>query len=296
MTRPIRLGTRGSALALAQSRWVAAEVEKLGVPVTLEIIRTIGDQVTDRPLEAIGVRGVFVKEIETALLTGAVDLAVHSMKDLPGEMTEGLTIAAVPPREDPRDVLVGRVAPTLDALPPGAVVGTSSLRRRAQMLAVRPDLQVADMRGNVDTRLRKLDEGQYDAICLAAAGLHRLGLGGRITQYFPTELMMPAVGQGALALQTRADDAELLAALTPMNDAATFNAVRAERAVLAELGGGCSLPLGALAVIDGELIDLHAVWYLPESQRMLRDHLISGESPEKIGKAMAERLLAAAKE
>ncbi|HOS44660.1 MAG TPA: hydroxymethylbilane synthase, partial [Armatimonadota bacterium] len=253
MTHPIRLGSRGSTLALTQSNGVADALARRGHPCAIIIIRTTGDRLAEQPIEALPGKGVFVNEIEQALRDRAVDLAVHSMKDLPGDMPAGLTIAAAPPREDTRDVLVGPLQSpvTLASLPAGARLGTSSLRRKAQILALRPDLTVLDMRGNVDTRLRKLDDGHYDAIVLAAAGLHRLGLAARIHEYLPSPAVLPAAGQGALALQTRADDAALIAALAPLNDDATMRAARAERTVLAELGGGCAIPLGVLATVEG---------------------------------------------
>jgi hydroxymethylbilane synthase len=290
MTATLRLGTRGSALALAQSRMIAAQLESMGWAVQLQVIKTTGDRITEMPLSRIGVKGLFVSELEQALLDGSIDLAVHSMKDLPGEMPPELCLAAVPPREDPRDVLVGRTAPTLAGLRPGALLGTSSLRRRAQLLAARGDLGVADLRGNLDTRLRKLDEGQYDAICLAAAGLHRLGLRDRITAYIDTDAMVPAPGQGALALQTRADDLRVREAVGALNDPATARATHAERTVLAALGGGCSVPLGALAVpLDGDVLTLTAVLAAPEGAPLWRV-AVSGDNPEMLGRDAARAL------
>lgn len=291
MDQQIRLGTRGSALALTQSRWVAVELTREGWEVSLDIIRTTGDRIADRAFTPSDGKGVFVAEIERALLDHTVDLAVHSLKDLPGEMTAGLMLAAISMREDPRDVLVGRTAPTLAALPAGAVVGTSSLRRRAQLLAIRPDLQLAEMRGNVDTRLRKLDEGQYDAICLAAAGLHRLGLAARITEYLDTALMLPAVGQGALALQTRADDARVAAALQVMHHEPTARAVIAERTVLAALGGGCAIPLGVYAQADGPRLTISAVLCSLDGRTIIREHLAGEGDPAALGTQMAQLLL-----
>ncbi|OPZ84560.1 MAG: Porphobilinogen deaminase [bacterium ADurb.Bin429] len=233
-----------------------------------------------------------MKEIEQALLDREVDLAVHSMKDLPGEMPDGLIIAAVPPREDTRDVLVGPLNQpvTLAALPTGARLGTSSLRRKAQILALRPDLTVLDMRGNVDTRLRKLDDGQYDAVVLAAAGLHRLGLAARIHEYLPSPAVLPAAGQGALAIQTRTDDTKLITALAPLNDDDTMRATRAERTVLAELGGGCSIPLGVLATVDGSRLILRAALCNPTSDEIMREELAGDGTPEGLGREVAARL------
>lgn len=285
--RTIRLGTRGSALALTQSRGIAAQLTAAGWTVEVTIIQTTGDRIADRAFVPADGKGVFVAEIERALLDNTIDLAVHSMKDLPGEMAPGLTLAAVSVREDARDVLVGRTAPTLAQLPAGAVVGTSSLRRRAQLQALRPDITLADMRGNVDTRLRKLDEGRYDAICLAAAGLHRLGLARRITEYFPVDMMVPSVGQGALALQSRAGDEMVISACAPLHDAGTARAVNAERTVLAALGGGCAVPLGVLGTVHGDQLTLIAVLGSPDGARIVRHTLTGTEDPTTLGLAMA---------
>lgn len=285
------LGTRGSALALVQAHWMVDRIERLGWEVTLRVIRTAGDRIADRAFIPADGRGVFVADIEQALLEGAIDVALHSLKDLPADMHPGLAIAAVPVRADPRDVLVGRVAPTLATLPPGAILGTSSLRRRAQLTAMRPDLAIVDMRGNVDSRLRKLDAGDYDAICLAAAGLLRLNLAARITEYL--DLVLPAPGQGALALQARADDYPLLDELSILIHDETDRAVRAERAVLAAIGGGCRVPLGALATIDDDMLTLVAVLGADDGS-LLREEITATGDPEAIGRCLAERLLALA--
>src|SRR6516225_7645392 len=226
------IASRGSQLALWQARWVQQQLAQAGEPSRIEVIQTTGDKITDVALARVGTKGLFTKEIEEALLDGRADLAVHSLKDLPTELPDGLILAAVPPREDPRDALVGK---KLADLQPGARVGTSSLRRSAQLRKVRPDLAIESIRGNLDTRLRKLDEGQYDAILLAAAGLKRLGWGDRIAEILPAEQMCPAVGQGALAIETRAgfDGVKML------DHADTHIAVLAERGVLGALGGGC---------------------------------------------------------
>jgi len=292
MTNILRLGTRGSALALAQSRGIAALLEAHGWSVSLQVIRTTGDTVTELPLARIGVKGLFVTEIEQALLSGAIDVAVHSLKDLPGAMPPALCLAAVPRREDPRDVLVGRTAPTLELLRTGAVVGTSSLRRRAQLLAVRPDIVVIDVRGNLDTRLRKLDVGDYDALCLAAAGLHRLGLAARITAYLEPALLVPAPGQGALAIQTRADDTRARQAVAVLDDPETHAAIRAERAVQAALGGGCSVPLGVLAEMHATGLSVIAVLGSDMGQPLLRVAATGSEAPEILGKQIARALWA----
>ena len=255
-TQVLRLGTRGSLLARTQSQIVANAVEKAhaGVHVELVTIRTSGDRITDQPLHDLGGKGLFTKEIEQALLSGEVDFAVHSFKDVPVTMPlvdpSDLVIAAVPEREDPRDVLVSDGAPTLAALPQGARVGTGSLRRRCQLLERRPDLRVEPVRGNIDTRLRKLREGQYDALVLAAAGLKRAGLfDDSCMSIIESELLLPAPGQGALALQCRRDDGPTRAVLGALNDADAADCVAAERALVAALDGDCHSPIAALASV-----------------------------------------------
>ncbi|MDQ7029772.1 MAG: hydroxymethylbilane synthase [Ardenticatenia bacterium] len=242
----LRVGTRGSALALAQARQVIAALRALDPTLRAEevIVQTSGDR-SSASLRDIGGQGAFTRELEVALLDGRVDVAVHSLKDLPSSLPEGLVVAATPPREDPRDVLVPRTAADVTTLPPGARVGTGSLRRRAQLLALRPDLRVADIRGNVDTRLRKLEAGTYDALVLAAAGLRRLGRTDLVERYaLPLELMVPAPAQGILGLECRADDLDTVALLRRLNHAPTFAAAAAERALLRRLGAGCRLPRG----------------------------------------------------
>src|SRR6266436_618808 len=256
----IVIGSRGSQLALWQARHVAALLAELGARTRLEIIKTTGDKITDVPLSQVGGKGLFTKEIEEALLDGSIDLAVHSLKDLPTELPEGLVLAAIPEREDPRDAMVGC---TLASLPLGAKVGTSSLRRAAQLRRLRPDLQVESIRGNLDTRLRKLDEGQYDAILLAAAGLKRLGWADRIAEILAPEVMCPAVGQGALAIETRAAGAGF-DAVQSLDHAATHAAVTAERGVLGALGGGCQVPIGAYATVSGNRMRVHAIVAAPD--------------------------------
>lgn len=284
LDRPLRIGTRGSPLALAQtelvrSRLVAAH-PRLAAPGAVEIvpIKTTGDRIQDRPLAEFGGKGVFAKEIEEALIDGRIDLAVHSMKDMPTWLPDGLTIRCILPREDPRDVLFAR--PPVDglmALPPGAVVGTSSPRRKAQVLALRPDLRVVPIRGNVGTRLRKLEAGEVDATLLALAGLRRLGLGDRATVLLPTEEMLPAAGQGAIGLETRADADAVLDLLAPLNDPVTASCVMAERACLGELDGSCHTPIAALAeplgepAPDGTTLRLRALIALPDGSVVHRD-------------------------
>jgi len=255
-TGSLVLGTRGSALALAQAETVAAMLREAwpGLEVRLEIIRTGGDRLRDRPLAAFGQKGVFVRELEEALQDGRIRAAVHSLKDLPSTLPDPFALAAVPMREDPRDCLISRGAKPLEDLPAGAVVGTGSPRRAAQLLAQRPDLKVRDIRGNVDTRLAKLERGEYDAIVLAVAGLRRLGLDGVITQHLEPQVMTGAVGQGALGIETLAGDDEALELLQALDHTPSRAAVEAERALARALNAGCQTPLGALAVCaDGKL-------------------------------------------
>lgn len=258
------IGSRGSQLALWQSRWVA---QRLPLETEIVIIKTTGDKITDVPLAKVGGKGLFTKELEDALLDGRVDVAVHSLKDMPTELPPGLMLAAVPEREDARDALVGK---PLDELAPGAKVGTSSLRRAAQLKAHRPDLHIETIRGNLDTRLRKLDEGLYDAIILAAAGLRRLGWGDRISQLLPVDIMCPAVGQGALAIETRngTDRASLICASLTHRE--TLLAVQAERALLEHLGGGCQVPIGAHARVEGDTLHLRAIVAHPDGTQIVR--------------------------
>lgn len=252
----IRIGTRGSPLALAQAHEVRARLAKAhGLPedaIAISIIKTTGDRVTDRPLSDIGGKGLFTKEIEDALFAREIDLAVHSMKDMQTALPDGLAIGAVLPREDPRDAFISLKHANIAALPAGAVVGTSSLRRKSQVLSVRPDLSVIDFRGNVETRLRKLKDGVAEATFLAVAGLNRLGLSDRITAIVPAEDMLPAAAQGAIGLEIRADDKEAEALVAPLNDIAAERAVTAERAFLARLEGSCRTPIAAHATIDGD--------------------------------------------
>lgn len=287
----LRIGTRGSALALWQARRVAERLAGLGVETEIEIIRTTGDRITDVPLARVGSKGLFTKEIEEALLEGRIDLAVHSLKDLPVELPAGLALAAVPERESPLDAVVGR---RLAELPPGARVGTSSLRRAAQLRRLRPDLVIEDIRGNLDTRLRKLDEGRYDAILLAAAGLVRLGLEARIAERLAPETMCPAVGQGALAVETRAEPDPAFAVCAQLEDPAARCAVEAERALLAALGGGCQVPLGAHAWLGGGRLRLRAVVADPATGDVF-ETLREGDParPQELGREAALALLEA---
>lgn len=282
------VGSRGSQLALWQANYIKSRLEELGAEVRIEIIRTTGDKITDVPLAKVGGKGLFTKEIEEALLEGRIDLAVHSLKDLPTELPAGLTLAAVPERELPYDALLGT---KLADIPQGGRVGTSSLRRCAQLRALRPDLVIENIRGNLDTRIRKLDEGRYDAILLAAAGLRRLGWQERIAEMFPPEIMCPAVGQGALGIETR-DHGPALEICRNLEHAPSRAAVEAERALLAGLGGGCQVPIGAHATVEGGRLTLRAVVAHPGGKTILR-HLSEGaaEDAVSIGVAAARALL-----
>jgi hydroxymethylbilane synthase len=289
----LTIASRGSQLALWQARWVEARLSELGHQCHIEIIKTTGDKITDTPLAQLGAttggKGLFTKEIEEALLDGRADLAVHSLKDLPTELPKGLAIAAVPERDDPRDALIGR---TLAELESGETVGTSSLRRAAQLRRLRPDLRLESIRGNVDTRLRKLDEGQYAAIVLAAAGLRRLGWADRIAEILDPETMCPAVGQGALAIETRADG-PARAACAALDHADTHAAVAAERAFLRALGGGCQVPIGAYASLEGQRLHLHGLVIAPDgSQAVAGDSAGAAQSAEELGAALGAALLA----
>jgi hydroxymethylbilane synthase len=300
--RPLRLATRSSELALRQARAVAAALAARGVAAELVTYTTLGDRRLDVALTAIGGKGLFTQELEEDLRAGRVDCCVHSLKDLPTSSPDGLEVVAQLEREDPRDALVfgpssggdGAGAASVAALPRGARVGTSSLRRRAQLLALRPDLDVRELRGNVPTRLRKVEEGQVDAAILAAAGLHRLGLAGRIGAYLGAPEWLPAAGQGAIAIQVRRDDAEVRALFAELDDPATTLATRAERALLAALEGGCQVPIGALAVRaasgDGVLFGLIGSL---DGRRIVRGELpLDAGDPERTGRALADGLLA----
>jgi len=290
----LRLGTRASALARWQADWVAARLAEQGVEVELVLITTQGDAEQRDPIGNLGSPGVFTKEIQRALLENRVDLAVHSLKDLPTEPIEGLCLAVVPPRETTADVLISRDGLRFAELPPGATIGTGSLRRRAQLLHLRPDLQMAGIRGNVDTRLEKLARGDFDAIVLAEAGLKRLGLSSRITEILPGDKVLPAVGQGALGIETRADDERTRAAIAPLNDPLTHAAVLAERTLLADLAGGCLAPIAAWArPVDTQTLALDATVLSQDGQRRLFfAQQGSVASPASLGSAVAAALLA----
>jgi hydroxymethylbilane synthase len=293
VVKTLRIGTRGSTLALAQANWVKGEVKRHWpeAAVTLEIIKTSGDRFLDASLQAIGGKGVFTKEIEEALLRGEIDLAVHSMKDLPTELAPGLAIIAVPEREDARDVLVARGGARLRDLPAGARIATGSLRRKAQLLYYRSDLAVAAIRGNVDTRLRKLDTGEADALVMAAAGLKRIGREDRIVEFLGDDICLGAVAQGALAVEGRDDDG-LREELEFLHDVPTQLEVAAERGLLNRLGGGCHVPVGARARIYGELIEIAGVVADPSGEGLCRAELAGlAVKAEDLGKELADRLL-----
>jgi len=282
------IGSRGSQLALWQARWVQARLAELGEASSIQIIHTTGDKIQDVALSKVGTKGLFTKEIEEALLNATIDLAVHSLKDMPTELPQGLTLTAIPQREDPRDAIIGS---SLAGLRPSARVGTSSLRRSAQLRSLRPDLPIESIRGNVDTRLRKLDEGEFDAILLASAGLRRLGLEHRIAELLDPADMCPAVGQGALAIETRADQGRAYQTCAKLDDARARVAVTAERAVLAALGGGCQVPIGALAEVS-DFVRLRAVVVSPDGRTLIRGASeFAAARAEEAGRELGEKLL-----
>lgn len=292
-TPHIRIGTRASQLAQWQANWVAAQLRALGVTVELVEITTQGDTQQRGPIASIGLQGVFTKEIQAVVLAGEADIAVHSLKDLPTETVAGLVLAAVPERESPADALVTAQADSLAALPVGAKVGTGSLRRQAQLRCLRPDLDVVGIRGNVDTRLRKLDEGEYAAVILAASGLNRLGLAERIVELLEPPRMLPAPGQGALGLECREDDTATRELLTKLDDANSHRAVEAERAMLAKLHGGCSAPVGSWGRIEGGQLVLDGLVASVQGDTVLRATAAGSiADATAIGYEVAEQLLA----
>lgn len=287
------IGTRGSKLALWQSNYVADSLKKkFKVEIELKIIKTQGDKILDAPLAKIGGKGLFVKEIETALSRGEIDLAVHSMKDVPTELPKGLDIAAVTKRADPRDVLISKDNTKLLDLPKGTVIGTSSLRRQAQLLHLRPDFNIVDVRGNLDTRLRKMKEGQFEAVILAAAGIDRMGLSDLITERISPDLSLSAVGQGAIGIETRLADAKTNSMVATINDKDTYAAITAERALLELLQGGCQVPVGALGTIENGTLILRGMVASLDGQQLFRDSIegLPFEA-EALGVELAECLL-----
>ena len=295
MRTTLRIGTRASLLAVTQSTWVKDQIEQAhpGVQVELVKITTKGDRILDAPLAKVGGKGLFVKEIEDALLAGEVDLAVHSMKDVPTELPAGLHIGVIPQRETAHDAFLSVKYDSIAALPAGATVGTSSLRRRSQLAALRPDLTIVDLRGNIDTRLRKLDEGVFDAVILAGAGLHRLGLAARITSLLAPAHMLPAIGQGALGIELRQDDTHLLSDLRFLHHPATAVAVAAERAFLLRLEGGCQVPIGAHATFDNDTLTLTGLIASVDGRHLIRDIAAAkAKKAAELGAALADALLA----
>jgi hydroxymethylbilane synthase len=294
--RQVRIATRGSALALWQAEWVKSQLLAAheGLTVELVTIKTTGDKIQDVPLAKVGGKGLFVKEIEEALLEGRTDLAVHSVKDMPAELPSGLHLAVMPPREDARDALISRNGDGLEQLRYGARVGTSSLRRTAQLLHSRPDLHIGTLRGNVDTRLRKLESEGFDGIVLAAAGLKRMGLSHVISEYLEPDRMLPAVGQGALGIETRVDDGFINQVISSLAHRATMTAVSAERAFLKRLEGGCQVPIAAYATLEGEKLVLTGMVADLPGERLIRRELW-GETgnAEGVGAQLAETILEA---
>ena len=289
----LAIGTRGSKLALWQSEYIKARVEEItGLRVSLKVIKTTGDKILDVPLAKVGGKGLFTKEIEVELAAGTVDLAVHSMKDVPTERPEGLHIGAMPERVDPRDVIVSGDGYNLVTLPEGARLGTSSLRRRSQVKALRPDLEIVDVRGNLDTRMRKAETGELDAVILAAAGITRLGWGDRITHYIPPEQMVSAVGQGAIGVEIRDGDEFMRHVCEAIGHPETMECVTAERVVMRRLEGGCQVPIGAYARYEEGTLTMDAMVGSVDGTRIVRQQLCgdAGE-PEALGEAMVERLL-----
>lgn len=286
----LRIGSRGSQLALWQANHVADLLRSRGHRLEIEIIKTTGDKITEVALSKVGTKGMFTKEIEEALAAGRVDLAVHSLKDLPTELAPQFTLAAVTKREDPRDVFLSRKYERFTDLPQGASIGTSSLRRQAQLKSLRPDVEVFPLRGNVDTRLRKLESGDFDAVILAAAGLNRLGRMEHVREVLPVEVMCPAVGQGALAIECRSDDLATRQELAFLDDAAARKTTTAERALLRTLGGGCQVPIAAYGEeLDGGL-RLTGIVARPDGSRLIREQQ-SGGHPDTLGRNVGESLL-----
>ena len=288
------IGTRGSKLALWQSNYIKGRLEEItGLPVELKIIKTTGDKILDVPLAKVGGKGLFTKELEVELLAGTVDVCVHSMKDVPTELPEGCVIAATPERVDPRDAIVsGATGYDLDSLPQGAKMGTSSLRRVAQVRALRPDVEIVDVRGNLDTRMRKAEDGEVDAVILAAAGITRMGWADRISHYISTEDMVSAVGQGAIGVEIREGDEFMLGVCDELTHAETLTCITAERVVMNKLEGGCQVPIGAYARIEGDVLVMDGMVGSIEGDRIVRDRLTGDPAdPVALGEAMVASLL-----
>jgi hydroxymethylbilane synthase len=295
MKNKIIIGTRGSQLALWQANFIKSEIERHfpELAVALNIIKTTGDRITDRPLAQVGGKGLFVKEIESALLNGDIDLAVHSMKDMPGILPDGLTIGAIPERENPYDVLISKDNLPLSDYHPGAKVGTSSLRRASQIKHVRPDLNIVSIRGNLDTRIKKLKSGEYDAIVLAAAGLHRLEQKNEISEYLDESVMIPAVGQGALCIESRMDDPGIQPVMTKLDHFETRICVEGERAFLKQIEGSCHIPVACFGKIKDKQVIMTAVVASEDGQQVIREQVsASFEDVVESGQKLAEQLLA----
>jgi len=291
--KEIIIGTRGSRLALWQANFVAESLRHFtDAEILIKKIKTQGDKILDSPLAKIGDKGLFVKEIELALSEKEVDLAVHSMKDVPTELPPGLIISSIMKREDPKDVLISKGGEHLSNLPKGVRVGTSSLRRKAQLLNFRPDLTIVDVRGNLDTRLKKMDSGNFEAMVLAAAGIDRMGWSDKISERIPTEVILPAVGQGAIGIETRENDDIISKLVEKINHGPTFTAVTAERAMMKKLEGGCQIPIGALGVIEGNLLNLTGIVASVDGKRLIKD-FISGKpsEAEELGIKLAEQMI-----
>lgn len=286
----LRIGSRGSQLALWQANHISSLLRERGHEVEIEIIHTTGDKIVDVPLAKVGAKGMFTKEIEEALAAGRVDLAVHSLKDLPTELPAGFEIAAVTKREIANDVFCSTKYSSIEQLPDGARVGTSSLRRQAQLKVLRPDLEIHPLRGNVDTRLRKLEAGEYDAIILAAAGLNRLGKTQLVKQVIPAEIMCPAAGQGALGIEIRLGDSKVRECVAFLDHAAARSTTSCERALLSKLGGGCQVPIGAHAEIKNGRVHLDAIVARPDGSEILRESR-DGDDPVKLGESVGDILL-----
>lgn len=294
MTDTIRIATRQSPLALWQAEYIRDRLLELNEGLKVELVKMVtqGDKILDTPLAKVGGKGLFVKELEVGMLNGDADIAVHSMKDVPVEFPDGLHLAVICEREDPRDAFVSNNFDTFADLPQGATVGTSSLRRQCQVRAHRPDIKIADLRGNVNTRLKKLDEGNYDAIILASAGLKRLGFHDRISAYLETELSLPAIGQGAVGIECRVGDARIHALIDPLNDDHTSICVRAERAMNHRLEGGCQVPIAGYATLDGDTIHMRGLVGRPDGTETVRGE-VSGPAAdaERLGTELADDLL-----
>jgi len=295
MTELVRIATRQSPLALWQAEYVKARLLELHPQLQVELVKMVtqGDKILDTPLAKVGGKGLFVKELETGLLNGDADIAVHSMKDVPVEFPDGLFLAVICPRENPFDAFVSNQYTNIENLPQGAKVGTSSMRRACQLRAWRSDLEILDLRGNVNTRLRKLDEGQYDAIILACAGLIRLGFADRIKQQIPDSISLPAIGQGAVGIEAREGDERILKLIAPLNDEDTAVRVRAERAMNHRLEGGCQVPIGGFATLTGDQVYMRGLVGRPDGSRIVRGEIRgSRDQVESMGRQLAEQLLA----